>query len=170
MAILTRDQIYTVNNRPIFLQHIQELRPAKADAPAPIFTIRDEKEGLISLKKLYMSFVVDDPTESVFAEEVFGDLGYWLIAREMGPFKPVHQEWIREADILRKQIAFKAIMSEAKEGGRSAFSAAKFLIDEPWKGRKAKAESKKTTEEAFAAVKNEYSEDYHRLKEQGLIQ
>lgn len=170
MPILTRDQIYTINNRPIFLQHIQELRLAKADAPAPIFTIRDEKEGLISLKKLYMNFVVDDPTESVFAKEVFGDLGYWLIARDMTPFRPIHEEWIREADILRKQIAFKAIMSEAKEGGRSAFSAAKFLIDEPWKGRKEKAESKKTTEEAFESIKKDFSEDYNRLKEQGLIQ
>ena len=170
MPILTRDQIYTVNNKPIFIQHIHELRLAKADAPPAIFTIRDEKEGLISLKKLYMKFVVDDPTESVFAEEVFGDLGYWLQARNMIPFRPVHKEWIEEADILRKQIAFKAIMAEAKEGGRSAFSAAKFLIDEPWKGRAAKAQSKKTTEAAFENAKKDFSEDYERLKEQGLIQ
>lgn len=169
MAIVTRDQIWTPQNRIIFNSLILELRVGPHDFPA-IFTVRGEKEGLISLRNLFVKYVVDDPTEMDFAEAVFGDTAYWLLARETKAIEPYLEEWRKEADVLRKRKAFKSIIKEVDEGGRSAFSAAKMLIEEPWKGRSAKTRKqvKETTQEAFE--KESYSQDFKRLQEQGLIQ
>lgn len=168
MAILTRDQIYTANNKPRILCHIMELRQRYEEEP--IFTIRDEKEGLISLKKLFVSHSVDDPTEASFAEAVFGNVGFWLEVRDIPLLKKHVDQWRIEADIIRKSKAFKTLYNEVVTDGRAALTAAKYLIEEPWKTGKAKAASKKTTEAAAKEAYNEYSEDFERLKEQGLIQ
>ena len=168
MSLLTRDQIYSGNNRPRILCLIMELRQRYDEEP--IFTIRDEKEGLISLKKLFVSHCVDDPTEVSFAEAVFGNVGYWLEVRDIPLLKKHVDQWRTEADIVRKSRAFKALYSEVVNDGRAALTAAKYLIEEPWKERKDKAKSRKTSEEAATKTHNEYSEDFERLKEQGLIQ
>ena len=134
----------------------------------PIFTLRDEKEGYISLRKLYLQYVPNDPSEAVFAEVVFGDVGYWLHLRENKLLKPFFDEWRQEADVIRKSKAFTAIIKEVEGEGRSSFSAAKFLIEEPWKDKrdpKVKKESKETTSKASLQVKS----DVERLREEGLI-
>ena len=172
MAIVTRDQIYTPQNTLKFLCLIHELKPFYQEEPA-IFTIRDEKEGYISLKKLFVRYVSEDPTESLFAEEVFGDVGYWLKVRDKDQIKPLVEEWTKEADVIRKQKAFRAILKEVEKDGKASFTAAKFLIEEPWKNRKSSTVRKQineTTEAAARKVKEDYSEDWERLKETGVVQ
>ena len=136
----------------------------------PVLSLRsNSKNGLPSLRDLFLDFVVDDPSEATLAEFVFGDVEHWHILCECNWFKPHLEEWRRICDTKRKARAFKAIISEVEEGGRSAFSAAKYLIEEPWKDKrdsKTKKQVKETTDEARHAV----SEDLKRLREEGYLQ
>ena len=93
---------------------------------------KNGKDGKINLFNLYMAHAVDDPSEVTFAEEVFGDLYFWQCLAESW-FKPHLEEWRHLAAIKRKQGAFKAIINEVKTNGRSAFTAAKYPIEQPWK-------------------------------------
>jgi len=165
MAICNREDIYTPKNGLRFLCLIKELcKPTDK----PIFTIRDEKTGLISLRTLFLTLVVDDPSEATFAEEVFGDVGYWLKVREHKFLKPFVEDWRQECDVLRKAKAFKAIMNEVKDEGKSSFAASKFIIDEPWKDKrdpKVKAKSKESTNQAADSFKD----DFTRLTEEGFL-
>lgn len=154
---LDRDQLYTCNNVLKVLCLIKELcKPGDT----PIFTLRDEKEGLESLRNLFVSLTINDPTEATFAETVFNDVGYWLKAREIVRLKSHLDEWREEADVKRKAIAFESIINEVRTQGKSAFSAAKYLIDEPYKPSKtkeAKTQVKKTTEKAKSIFKDDLS-------------
>ena len=165
--MLSRNQIWTDQNRPKTLCLIKEL--CKQGIDDPIFTVRDEKEGYISLQKLYVEHTINDPSEAEFADLVFGDFIYWMHLRETPKFKPFVEEWRLIADAKRKSKAFKAIVREVEEEGKASFSAAKFLIDEPWKDKrnpKTKAQSKETTEKAYSG----FDDDIKRLREEGFIQ
>ena len=133
----------------------------------PIFTLgRDKKDGYVSLRDLYIALCTEDPTEDTFVETVFGDYQGWKTLSSVGWIQPYLKEWREVCDTKRKTVAFKAIIKEVKEG-KSPFAAAKYLIEEPWKGRKTSARTtrKHTTENAFEAV----SSDIDRLKAEGLL-
>lgn len=133
---------------------------------SPIFTIRDEKEGYESIQTLFINLTVEDPTETVFAETVFGNVPYWLKARENRTLKPYIEEWRAVADVKRKAMAYEAIIGEVKTRGRNSFSAAKYLIDEPNKDkRNPKTKQEVETTKAAARKLSEYSEDYHNIKD-----
>lgn len=144
---LSRDLLYTANSRAIVLTHIAEVCRI---GDKPIFTAKAHKRDLISLEELYVEYCVDDPSEATFALAVFGDISYWMTARELPKMKPWVEHWREVADIHRKSMAYKAVINEVKEGGRSAFSAAKYLIDEPNKNKQDPAVRKqvKKTKEA----------------------
>lgn len=136
---LTRDHLYTSLNNIRVTCLYKELC---AQGDKPIFTIRTHKEGLISIKNLFVDLTVDDPTEVTFANEVFGEVGYWLKSRENPTLKPHLEEWRLEADVIRKSKAFKAIVDEVVTNGKSALSASKYLIEEPWKSKSGTPETK----------------------------
>lgn len=131
---------------------------------------------LVALSKIFIDSVMTDPTEYDFAQAVFGSWDVWEKMCKARELKQHIQKWRKEATIKRKALAFKSVMQEVQEGGKSSFTAAKYLIEEPWAakdgrtvdGRKARKDAKETAEEAFerAAI----SEDLKRLKEEGLIQ
>ena len=65
-------------------------------------------------------------------------------------------------------------MSEVTEGGRSSFTAAKYLIEENWvnqgqtkDGRAARKEAKDTASKAYE--RSAVSDDLKRLREEGLL-
>jgi len=135
---------------------------------------RDGKEGKISLYKLYISLAVDDPSEVTFAEEVFGDLPYWFSLQEAPWFKKHIEEWRLVAAEKRKCQAFKAIINEVKSNGKSAFTAAKYLIEEPWRNGNSVAEKKRIKREIEETTNSAYhskaiKSDIERLQEEGLI-
>lgn len=135
----------------------------------PFLSLRPQKNnGAVSLRDLFIQYVVEDPSESVFAETVFGDYDFWLNLLECKWMEEHVLKWRKVTDAKRKALAFKAILEEVQTNGKSAFSAAKYLVEEPWKGRtkETKAKVKESAEEGFSFV----SEDFKRLKEQGLIQ
>lgn len=175
MPICTLEQLFTSQNVPRTKDIFYEHRYAgKSEGANAIFTVANvPAEGYIPLKKLYMTFCVDDPSEVTFCDEVFGDFYYWSCLQEASLFKPILEAWRYEASVRRKQMAFKQIINEVKEG-KSAFQAAKYLVEEPWKGgptaadrKKAKAKSQESAEEAFQ--NSQIQEDVKRLKEQGII-
>lgn len=122
----------------------------------PLFSLIQEREGLIWLKSLFIPMVTTDPSEGLFAETVFGDVGFWLNVSKATRLKPFFDDWRKEADVRRKMEAFKVLNEEVQTRGKFAYSAAKYLIEEPWKeqsvkGKKASS-SKDTTEDAFSSV------------------
>lgn len=171
MPLLSYDQLYNISGVPRFSHLVVELcytRPERDQAKA-LFTLRNEKEGFISLKKLFVEYTASDPSEASFAEALFGDIGYWLRVRDLKELAPYLESWREEADVVRKSRAFKAVVKEVEENGKSAFSAARYLIEEPWKDKrnpKASKQTKATTSRASRQVKS----DIERLKEEGLLQ
>ena len=165
MLPISKLVLWSTNNQPrtnaIFLE------TCKQDE-VPALTLEKEDTNLPCLKPLYLSLTVRDPTEVIFAETVFNDITYWLRLREAKFFQKYIEEWREVTDIKRKQLAFESIIKEVEEGGRSSFTAAKFLIDEPWKPKtkEARTSKNKTTEEAFSV----FNDDLTRLKETGLLQ
>lgn len=138
------------------------------DGDTPFFTIgHREREGLVNLRKLFIELTEDDPTEMTFAEEVFGDFKYWTKITQSNLLTSHIEEWRIIADTKRKQKAFKAIIKEAKSG-KSAFSAAKYLIEEPWTDRKQAQVRERIKKTTSAAAKN-VQEDIDRLREEGFL-
>lgn len=168
MAILTYKDLYNSRNnmllREIFCEHNSE---------AMLTFDKNGKEGKINLFKLYMAHSVDDPSEVTFAEEVFGDLFFWQCLTEASFFKRHIEEWRFLASTVRKKEAFKAIINEVKTNGKSSFTAAKYLIEEPWKTGNAmerKRNKKLVADSAEAAFSDStIQSDLKRLKEEGII-
>ncbi len=147
-----------------------------------IFTFKEDDIELPSGKKahslrlLYLARATSDPTEYEFALAVFGSWDVWQRLSKAPKIRDQVKKWRSEAAVRRKAMAFASVVSEVQEGGKSSFTAAKYLIEEPWKvkdarttdGRKARKDAQETAEEAFerAAV----SDDLKRLKREGLIQ
>lgn len=175
MAICSLTDIYNDQNVARTVEPFIEFRIHRPYEREAMFTVsRIPKEGFIPLFKIYMSLAVDDPSEMKFVEEVFGDFAYWMILCESTKFKPYIQEWRYIASVKRKQKAFEAIVKELNSDKPSRFAAAKYLIEESWRGgatsaerRKARKYSQETSEEAFKQAQVE--EDIKRLQEQGLI-
>lgn len=164
MAMFDHKQFWTTNGIPKTNSLFYETcRPGDK----PILSLHGGG-GLPSLRTYYVNLTTDDPSEFTFADTVFGDIRYWFRLRDAKFLVDLLPEWREEADMKRKQKAFKAIVEEVETNGKSAFSAAKFLIDEPWKGRtKAAQETKKRTTKKAVSV---FDQDIERLKEEGLLQ
>ena len=164
MSMLTEEQLYGTNGHMLSQSLFKEKAKEKDN---PIFTLSPRKvEGFINLRSIYLSLTEDDPSEYVFAEEVFGDYVFWKNLCNKPWFKEYLYEWRETADTRRKSKAFKAIVDEAKEG-RNKFAASKYLIEEPWKGKftRTKAQKEKSTSQAFSSV----SEDLENLRAGGHL-
>ena len=171
MPIFKHEDLYNVgNNNPrtriLFCQ---------CNESGPLTVSRKVSTGKICLFDLYMEFVVEDPSEVRFAEQVFGDIVYWKehLSKDKW-FAPHLEEWRMAAAEKRKSMAFTAIIKEVKEAGKSAFTAAKYLIEEPWLVGASATEKKEiaktrraTAEKAYTATA--FQDDLQRLKEEGVL-
>lgn len=164
---LCRSYLYSDNNIPYTSGLIIDLCTQRLDKA--IFTCsRFHEDKYIYLPDLYVQYCVDDPSEYDFAMAVFGELEAWERIKKLKFFKKSYDQMVHHADVKRKSKAFKAVINEVDSGGRSAFTASKFLIDEPWKDKRTKVAAKKSkssTQEASTQVKD----DLDRLREEGLI-
>ena len=162
-SLFTKDQLYVkANNRRLTQGLFHEysgnlLTLAKEDHP----------NGAMSLYKLFVALVVDDPTETVFAEAIFGEVTFWNNLNSVTFIRPHLEEWRAVCDVKRKQKAFAAILHEIETKGRSSFTASKYIIEEPWKTKKAedkrgtRAATRETTRKAFES--KEVQEDAKRI-------
>lgn len=163
MSILVYDQIRP-QKKWVFIPYVAEF-PSNSSY-TPIFTVLDEKEGYISLKRLFVEHVSRDPTEYEFAMALAGNWDYWAASRQMFHMKPYYPVWVREAAVLRKSNAFTTVFEQTEKGN---FQAAKYLIEQPWEGRtaKARASNKATAKEAFE--RDEHQQNLKRLQQEGLL-
>jgi len=168
LSILTYKDLYNSRNNMLLREVFCEYNP-----DALLTVDKNGKDGKICLFKLYMTHAVDDPSEVTFAEEVFGDLFFWQNLTESVFFKKHAEEWRFLAATKRKQAAFKAIIEEVKNNGKSSFTAAKYLIEEPWKTGNAmeRKRNKKMVSDSADIAFNESTiqSDIKRLREDGVL-
>ena len=151
------------------------------DPQFAIFTIKDtdhqtsEGRPLMSLSKKFIELTVDDPTEVLFADKLFGSWEVWDKIRNSDKrIVAKLEKWRKESVIRRKSLAFQTLVNEIKTQGRGALASSKYLLEEPWKakggadGRKVRKESAETAQEAFE--RDGLKEDLKRLKDGGLMQ
>lgn len=161
-----RDQLYSHNNIPRTSSLFAET--CRVGDDPPIMSLNG-KDDLPCLRDYYVALVSVDPSEASFAEAVFGDVRYWLYLREQPFFQKYLAEFRELASTKRKQMAFEAIIEDAKDKtSRTRVTSAKYLIEEPWipNTRRTKETKKKTTEAAVSPFKD----DITRLREEGLLQ
>ena len=182
-----REQLYSTNGHKRSKSLFVELQTQRLDIHTPFLSLRPQHSlevsdvplvrNAISLRDLYIHFTVDDPSEVTFAEAVFGDWSFWENILVCEWFKPYHDEWSRVTDVKRKQEAFEVIIDEVKSRGKNSFQAAKYLVEEQWKGksssvsgsdkRAARSAARNTATEAFET--SGLKQDLERLKEQGHL-
>lgn len=174
MSMFTRDKLVGSNGKARTTSLYHETLLPKQNPDYVLFTVGDNpKAGLVNLRSLYVSLCKDDPTEYLFAMTVFGDMELFYKHRNHPVLSTYYDKFQKEADIARKAEAFKTIIEEARAPeGKNRMQASRFLIEEPWKKgtqetskdkRKARKESRETTELAFEA--EGLSEDVKRLAE-----
>lgn len=161
MPLFTFEQLHSSqNHRLTKALFLETCRPCDE----PIMTLsRTQKRDLVVLKDIFIELTQDDPSEMSFAEYVFGDYGHWKLISDATWMQPYLSEWRMIADVKRKSKAFKSIVREVEEGGRNSYSAAKYLIDEPWKGKS--KDAKENVKESKERARNEYTQDFKRIKE-----
>ncbi len=103
-----------------------------------LFTLKDKDivtsvgKPLLSIKKLYLDHVSNDPTEYTFAMAVFGTWDIWDTIRTNPSLRRYYSKWREEVDVRIKSEAIRSIAEEMREGGRSSFTAAKLLLERGW--------------------------------------
>lgn len=166
MTVLKKEELWTASGQPRTRSLFVE---TCIQGDEPVLSLRGNVSGYPCLRDFYVPAVALDPSESTFVDSVFdGDLRYWLRLKQSKWLEPFLEEWNQMADIKRKQLAFEAVIKEIRENGRSAFTAAKYLIEEPWKP--SDKETKETKKKTSSEASNFWKEDIARLKEDGLIQ
>jgi len=130
----------------------------------PLMRLGRDNGELPSLRELFILLVTDDPTEVEFAEHVFGDYAFWDNITSCKWMESYLKEWRLITDARRKTKAFKAILSEIEGDGRSAFTAAKFIIEEPWKDKR-NPKVKDEVNQSTARAAKDIDSDIVRMKE-----
>jgi hypothetical protein len=102
-----------------------------------LFTLKDndqEHKGkkLLSLKRIYLEYVPNDPTEYTFAMVVFGTWDIWDTIRRNAQIRRHYNKWKEEAEVKIKSEAIRSIAEEMRQGGKSSFTAAKLLLERGW--------------------------------------
>lgn len=129
----------------------------------PVAALGKQPGDLLPMRELFIALVTNDPSEVTFAEEVFGDYAHWKMIADATWMEEVITEWRLIADARRKSNAFQSILAEA-QAGKSKFTAAKYLIEEPWKDKR-NPKTKKQVEESTKLARDTISSDISRLKD-----
>lgn len=145
------DQLKTEQGKPRTKSLFYEL--CQGDETNVLFTLKEidhEVRGktYLSLRKLYLSLVPNDPTEYEFAQTVFGS---WVVWEGMcrSPLLKHHiAEWRKEAEVKIRSEAIKSIAEEMRSNGRSSFGAAKLLLERGWLDKDTASKAKQKLKEA----------------------
>lgn len=102
--------------------------------PAP-FTLKSEDDpvtGAKSLKRLYME--AEDPTEALFAEEVFGEQGHWWKLRGSQWFARYADQWHQELEDRLAAEGVRRMIAISKKTDKD--TAARWLAEKGWKPKR----------------------------------
>jgi len=158
-GMFTKEQLYGDQGHPRTKSLFREF------GGGPLSYSKHDTDGCINLRNIYISLCVDDPTEFVFAEEVFGDWSFWAHLRNISWMKAQVEEWQVVVEVERKSRAFKALVQDASDPkSRSRVASAKYLIEEPWKNKKDR-DTKKQVEATASSAYDQSAKDLERIKE-----
>ena len=124
-----------------------------------IYTLKDNDhvvDGKVypSLYKLYMQ--EEDLTEYDFATKHLDSWAHWQLLQSKEWFQEYITRWRTELEMKLRSEAMKAIIDEARVGGRNSYDAKKYILAKGWidktaepnrRGRPSKAEIAKQTQE-----------------------
>lgn len=103
------------------------------DQSTVVYTLKDQDDAERGLKSLYRLYLAtEDLTEWEFATTHLGGWEHWELLCKAGWFKPYLSRWRKELELKIKSRALKALMDEALAGGKTGFSANKFLVEKGW--------------------------------------
>jgi hypothetical protein len=136
-----------------------------ADGLEPVWTLRDiDPQGkLPSLRRLYID--MRDPTGYTFAQAAFGSWKHWTKLKNLKWFQAHLDDWDIELEVAVRSDAIMKIQDEA-EGGKSKYSASKWLAESGYHSRKAGRPSKEDIDRELkiaTKVDEEIGEDAERL-------
>lgn len=170
MFPLTHEQKYILKGKPRTQGLFLEL--SYTDTSNVIFTLKYQDHvhhgnTYLSLPKLFLSMVPDDPTEYDFAQAIFGEWDFWKLLSDSPKVKPYVEKWRREVDVILMSKGIKGIIEEAAEGGRSKFTAAKWLADKGWRAETPQERKRKARDEEDREIEtrafDSVEEDLKRL-------
>lgn len=113
----------------------------------------DHPDGYPSLYKLYM--LMEDPTEYRFAKTYLDGWTHWTQLCEAPWFKPIVEGWRKELSVKLSSDALLNMLDIAGGGGRDAYGANKYLLDNGWFKKEANRVGRPTKEEVKSHLKEE---------------
>lgn len=137
-----------------------------ADKASVVYTLKDEPhEGYPSLYQLYMREM--DLTEFVFSKNHLANWEHWERLCGCSWFQPYIERWRKELELKIRAEALNAIIAESRSDSKSAYQAAKFLVERGWapkneKGRPTK-EDVKLEANRIAEIHNTIQDDLERI-------
>lgn len=144
------DQLKTEQGKPRTKSLFYEL--CQGDETHVIFTTKEidhEVRGktYLSLRKLFLALVPQDPTEYEFSQAVFGSWSVWEAMCRSPLLKSHIAEWRKEAEVKIRSEAIQSIAEEMRSNGRSSFGAAKLLLERGWLDKEAASKAKQKLQE-----------------------
>ena len=135
----------------------------------PTYTLKDydmERDGVFypSLKKIYLE--KSDPTEYLFATEVFDSWPHWQAICNSYRIRPIIAKWREELEVKLRAEGVRAIMTSAINDGSKGVTAAKYIAEKGWekhRGRPSKDEVDGERKMA-ASVAKELEDDLARME------
>ena len=136
----------------------------------PIFSLHDDKPGLINFRKEYVAD--EDPTGFTTASRLLENYDHWLLLMKSPWFREAKAIWDLELDAKLTSRAFRKIQEVAVSDSPQALVAAKFLANKEYKEkRNAKTNrGRPTNEEVEGELKREvarakdFRDDLERIR------
>jgi len=135
----------------------------------PTFTVKDraiERDGVSypSLKEIYLEY--SDPTEYIFATEVFGSWPHWQMICESYNIRPVIAKWRAELEVKLKAEALRSMIDSAKNDGSKGLTAAKYIAEKGWEKKRGRPSKEDIARERkmSADVSKEIEDDIARME------
>jgi len=173
MAMFSYHQLRNINNvkksKKLFSEYTVAGSKLHSEA---IFCENDyDRDGLVSLKRLYLELAIDDPSEYTFAMAVFGEWEFWEWLRKQTPVKHHITEWEHIVEVSRKSKMIQNIQKATKDP-KTSLQASRYLLERGFEQRPSQRgvdgrKSRRVAKEETAAILQEegYQEDLKRLAE-----
>ena len=139
-------------------------RPMEERVIHPVFSLYNDRPGCINCRKTFLE--LRDITGYKWAIKYLGDYAHWLRLIDIPWFKTAYESWKAELIHQLKSEAINKIVEIASGDSSQSLPAAKYIVEEGWKGSKRgrpsksemDAELKRATKEAEAT-----EEDFERI-------
>lgn len=154
----------TFRTASLFLERWQ-LLPPTAKHRQPLFSLHSDVEGLINAQATFVE--EGDPTGYKWSQKYIGGYPHWSRLIQTDWFKAAVDLWVSELYAKMRSEALQKVEETASGTSRSAFQAAKYLVDRSWekptsqRGRPSKQEINNELRRSTALIEQD-EEDFKR--------